>query len=212
MVLIKRKHEELEIKKSVYGDGKLWFRGPIIGKSSSRPVYLATLKKPTWRLTHLPILMVMKSAEVSDFAMLQREAMVLNNFHACPYIHRCFGEEIMTGYCNCIIYNILLKYGSGGTVADLIKKSGGRALLESDVRCYTRHIIEGLDCVHSFGYVDRALKPENIIVVSISTSVGIEYVANAGDFGLAKTEKQMRKMMTMSKSYKLRGYFRFLSP
>ncbi|GMQ09312.1 hypothetical protein CsSME_00052734 [Camellia sinensis var. sinensis] len=178
MVLIKRKHEELEIKKSVYGDGKLWFRGPIIGKSSSGPVYLATLKKPTWRLTHLPILMVMKSAEVSDFAMLQREAMVLNNFHACPYIYRCFGEEIMTGYCNCIIYNILLKYGSGGTLADLIKKSGGRALLESDVRCYTRHIIEGLDCVHSFGYVDRALKPENIIVVSISTSVGIEYVAN----------------------------------
>ncbi|THG16795.1 hypothetical protein TEA_022004 [Camellia sinensis var. sinensis] len=85
----------------------------------------------------------------------------------------------MTGYCNCIIYNILLKYGSGGTLADLIKKSGGRALLESDGRCYTRHIIEGLDCVHSSGYVDRALKPENIIVVSINTSIGIEYVAKA---------------------------------
>ncbi|THG11166.1 sporulation protein kinase pit1-like [Camellia sinensis] len=211
-VLIKRKHEKLDIKKSVYGNGKLWFRGPIIRKSSSGPVYLATLEKPTWRLTYLPILMVVKSAEVSDSAMLQREAMVLNNFHACPYIYRCFREEIMTGYCNCIIYNILLKYGSGGTLADLIKKSGGRALLESDVRCYTRHIIEGLDCVHSYGYVHHALKPENIIVVSISTSTGIEYVAKIGDFGLAKTEKQMRKMMTMSKSYKLRGNIRCLSP
>ncbi|KAL7179826.1 hypothetical protein ACSBR1_043101 [Camellia fascicularis] len=212
MVLIKRKHEELEIKKSVHGDGKLWFRGPIIGKSSSGPVYLATLKKPTWRLTHLPILTVVKSTEVSDSAMLQREAMVLSNFHACPYIYRCFREEIMTGYCNRIIYNILLEYGSGRTLADLIKKSGGRVLLESDVRCYTKHILEGLDCVHSSGYVHRALKPENIIIVSISTGAGTEYVAKVGDFGLAKIEKQMRKMMTMSKSYKLRGNIRCLSP
>ncbi|KAL7162045.1 hypothetical protein ACSBR2_042507 [Camellia fascicularis] len=95
MVLIMRKHEELEIKKSVSGYGKLWFRRPIIGKSSSRPVCLVTLKKPKWRLTHLPILMVVKSAEVSDSTMLQREAMVLSNFHACRYIYPCFEEEIM---------------------------------------------------------------------------------------------------------------------
>ncbi|KAL7162054.1 hypothetical protein ACSBR2_042516 [Camellia fascicularis] len=82
----------------------------------------------------------------------------------------------MTGYYNRIIYNILLEYGSGRTLADLIKKSGGRVLLESDVRCYTRHIIEGLDCVHSSGYVHRALKPENIIIVSITTSTGTKYV------------------------------------
>ncbi|KAL7162083.1 hypothetical protein ACSBR2_042539 [Camellia fascicularis] len=191
---------------------KLWFKGPIIRKSSSGPVYLATLKKLKWRLTHLPILIVVKSAEVSDSAMLQREAMVLSNFHACPCIYHCFGEEIMTSDCNRITYNILLEYGSGGTLADLIKKSGGRGLPESDVRCYTRHILEGLDCVHSFGYVHRALKPENIIIVSISTSIGTKYVAKVGDFGLAKTEWQMRKMMTMSKSYKLRGNIRCLSP
>ncbi|KAI7986330.1 Mitogen-activated protein kinase kinase kinase 17 [Camellia lanceoleosa] len=184
MVLIKRKHEELEIKKSVYGDGKLWFKGPIIEKSSTRPVYLATLKKPKWRLTHLPILMVVKSAKVSDSVVLQREAMVLSNFHARPYIYHCFGEEIMTGDCNRIIYNILLEYGPNGTIADLIKKSGGRGLPKSDVRCYTRHILEGLDCVHSSGYVHRALKPENIIIVSISTSTGTKYVAKVGDFGL----------------------------
>ncbi|XP_028104820.1 serine/threonine-protein kinase 17B-like [Camellia sinensis] len=83
----------------------------------------------------------------------------------------------MTGDCNRIIYNILLEYGSGRTLADLIKKSGGRGLSESDVRCYTRHILEGLDCVHSSGYVHRALKPENIIIVSISTGTGTKYVA-----------------------------------
>ncbi|XP_028096677.1 mitogen-activated protein kinase kinase kinase 17-like [Camellia sinensis] len=184
----------------------------IIGKSSSGLVYLATLKKPKWRLTHLPVLMAVKSAEVSDSALLQREAIVLSNFHACPYIYRCFGDEIMTDDRNRIIYNLLLEYGSGGTLANLIKKSGGEGLPESDVRRYTRHILEGLDCVHSCGYVHHALKPENIIIVPIITRTGAEYIAKIGDFGLAKRAKQMRKMMMMSKSCKLRGSLRYSSP
>ncbi|KAL7162093.1 hypothetical protein ACSBR2_042549 [Camellia fascicularis] len=156
--------------------------------------------------------MAMKSAEVSDSALLQREAIVLSNLHACPYIYRCFGEEIMTGDRNRIIYNLLLEYASGGTLANLIKKSGGEGLPESDVRRYIRHILEGLDCVHSCGYVHRALKPENIIIVPIITGTGTEYVAKIGDFGLAKRAKQMRKMMTMSKSCKLRGSLEYSSP
>ncbi|KAF5932511.1 hypothetical protein HYC85_028682 [Camellia sinensis] len=212
MVLMKRKHKEFKIKKSVYGDGNKWFRGSIIGKSSSGLVYLATLKKPKWRLTHLPVLMAVKSAEVSDSALLQREAIVLSNFYACPYIYRCFGDEIMTDDRNRIIYNLLLEYGSGGTLANLIKKSGGEGLPESDVRRYTRHILEGLDCVHSCGYVHHALKPENIIIVPIITRTGAEYIAKIGDFGLAKRAKQMRKMMMMSKSCKLGGSLRYSSP
>ncbi|GMQ09325.1 hypothetical protein CsSME_00052745 [Camellia sinensis var. sinensis] len=157
----------------------------IIGKSSSGLVYLATLKKPKWRLTHLPVLMAVKSAEVSDSALLQREAIVLSNFHACPYIYRCFGDEIMTDDRNRIIYNLLLEYGSGGTLANLIKKSGGEGLPESDVRRYTRHILEGLDCVHSCGYVHHALKPKNIIIVPIITRTGAEYIAKiVADKGL----------------------------
>ncbi|XP_028096629.1 calcium-dependent protein kinase 4-like [Camellia sinensis] len=202
MVLMKRKHEELEIKKSVYGDGNKWFRGSIIGKSSSGPVYLATLKKPKWRLTHLPVLMAVKSAEVSDSALLQREALVLRNFHACPYIYRCFGEEVFTSDRNRMVYNLLLEYGSSGTLADVVKKTGGNGLPESDVRRYTRYILEGLDCVHSAGYVHRALKPENIIIVPIITSTGTEYIAKIGDFGLAKKSEQARKIFRMPISYK----------
>ncbi|GMQ09320.1 hypothetical protein CsSME_00052742 [Camellia sinensis var. sinensis] len=212
MVLMKRKHEELEIKKSVYGDGNKWFRGSIIGKSSSGPVYLATLKKPKWRLTHLPVLMAVKSAEVSDSALLQREALVLRNFHACPYIYRCFGEEVFTSDRNRMVYNLLLEYGSSGTLADVVKKTGGNGLPESDVRRYTRYILEGLDCVHSAGYVHRALKPENIIIVPIITSTGTEYIAKIGDFGLAKKSEQARKIFRMPISYKLRGSLQYSSP
>ncbi|CAL5361658.1 unnamed protein product [Camellia sinensis] len=212
MVLMKRKHEELEIKKDVYGDGNKWFRGSIIGKSSSGPVYLATLKKPKWRLTHLPVLMAVKSAEVSDSALLQREALVLRNFHACPYIYRCFGEEVFTSDRNRMVYNLLLEYGSGGTLADVVKKTGGNGLPESDVRRYTRYILEGLDCVHSAGYVHRALKPENIIILPIITSTGTEYIAKIGDFGLAKKSEQSRKIFRMPISYKLRGSLQYSSP
>ncbi|CAL5440426.1 unnamed protein product [Camellia sinensis] len=209
---MKRKHEELEIKKGVYGDGNKWFRGSIIGKSSSGPVYLATLKKPKWRLTHLPVLMAVKSAEVSDSALLQREALVLRNFHACPYIYRCFGEEVFTSDRNRMVYNLLLEYGSGGTLADVVKKTGGNGLPESDVRRYTRYILEGLDCVHSAGYVHRALKPENIIILPIITSTGTEYIAKIGDFGLAKKSEQSRKIFRMPISYKLRGSLQYSSP
>ena len=68
----------------------------------------------------MPVLMAVKSAEVSDSALLQRESLVLRNFHACHYIYRCFGEEVFTSDRNRMVYNLLLEYGSGGTLADVI--------------------------------------------------------------------------------------------
>lgn len=94
----------------------------------------------------------------------------------------------------------------------MIKKTGGNGLPESDVRRYTRYILEGLDCVHSAGYVHRALKPDNIIIVPIITSTGTEYIAKIGDFGLAKKSEQARKILTMPTSYKLRGSLQYSSP
>ncbi|XP_028063989.1 mitogen-activated protein kinase kinase kinase 2-like [Camellia sinensis] len=52
----------------------------------------------------------------------------------------------------------------------------------------------------------------NIIIVLIITGTGTEYVAKIGDFGLAKRAKQMRMMVTMSKSCKLRGSLGYSSP
>ncbi|KAE9467681.1 hypothetical protein C3L33_00413, partial [Rhododendron williamsianum] len=48
-----------------------------------------------------------------------------------PNIIGCFGEEITTGENGEMVYNLLLEYGSGGTLADLIEKSGGCGLPES---------------------------------------------------------------------------------
>ncbi|KAI7985238.1 putative serine/threonine-protein kinase CPE1738 [Camellia lanceoleosa] len=85
--------------------------------------------------------------------------------------------------------------------------------METHPLAYTNgcEVCRDLDCVHSSGYVHRALQPDNIIIVPVSTSTRTEteYVAKNGDFGLANAEKQM---MTTSKSYKLRGNIRYLSP
>ncbi|KAF2322370.1 hypothetical protein GH714_012984 [Hevea brasiliensis] len=41
-----------------------------------------------------------------------------------------------------MLYNLLLKYAYGGTLADLIKRSGGCGLPESDVKRHTRSILK----------------------------------------------------------------------
>ncbi|GFZ04011.1 mitogen-activated protein kinase kinase kinase 21 [Actinidia rufa] len=81
------------------GDGLSWFRGPIIGKGSFGSVYQANLKRPRLRFGCFLAVMAMKSAEIS--------------------------VPITIGENGEMVYNLLLEFASGGTLADLIKKSGG---------------------------------------------------------------------------------------
>ncbi|CAK9157475.1 unnamed protein product, partial [Ilex paraguariensis] len=205
----KRKHEELE-QPGLYGHGRKWFRGPMIGKGSSGSVYLATSKEPKSRLTHFPAQMAVKSAEISDSCTLQKERMVLSNLQGCPYVRCCYGEEITYGERGEMVYNLLLEYGSAGTLADMIKKTGRTGLPESDVQRYTRYIVLGLQSIHRYGYVLRDLKPENIILFPItSASNSTKYVVKIGDYGSAKKVMSMKKRRL---NPYLRGNIKYLSP
>jgi serine/threonine protein kinase len=44
-----------------------------------------------------------------------------------------------------------MEYALGGTLDDLIKKSGGKLMVERDVQKYTRKIVKGLCCMHEKG-------------------------------------------------------------
>ncbi|KAI8019976.1 Mitogen-activated protein kinase kinase kinase 17 [Camellia lanceoleosa] len=191
------------------GDGVAWFRGAMIGKGGFGSVYLANLKKPKLKYGCFPAIMAVKSAEVSVSGSIQKEREVLSNLGQCPYIIRCFGDEITMGLNGEMVFNLLLEYGSGGTLADLIKKSGGSGLLESDVRCYTRSILRGLNHIHDCGYVHCDLKPENILIVSKTTGTTTKLRVKIGDFGLAKraTRNKKRKLDPY-----LRGTPMYLSP
>ncbi|KAA8540561.1 hypothetical protein F0562_024520 [Nyssa sinensis] len=186
--------QEVE-QKSVYnhGDGVAWFRGAMIGKGSFGSVYLATLKKPRSRYGYLPSVFAVKSAEVSVSGSIQKEREAFSNIQRCPSIIKCFGEEITTGDNGEMVFNLLLEYGSGGTLAGLIKKSGGSGLPESDVKFYTRSILQGLNLIHECGYVHCDIKPENILLVPVTTDGITKFRAKIADFGLAKRAKQDKK-------------------
>lgn len=193
-----------------YGDGVAWKRGAMLGKGSFGSVYLATLKKPRSKYSCLPSVMAVKSAEVSVSGSIQKEREVLSNVKGCPNIIQCFGEETTTGVNGVMVFNLLLEYGSGGTLAEKIKKSGGNGLPEFEVRCYTRSILKGLNFIHEIGYVHCDLKPENILLVPNNAGGGrAGFRAKIGDFGLAKRVKQCKKR-------KLEPYWRgtptYLSP
>ncbi|XAR50450.1 Mitogen-activated protein kinase kinase kinase [Bertholletia excelsa] len=206
---MKRNREEYEVQQG--GDGVGWFRGALIGKGSFGSVYLATSKKRNSRFRCLPEVMAVKSAEVSMSGSIQKEREALNNIGRCSNIIRCFGEEITTGKNGAMMYNLLLEYGSGGTLADLIKKSGGSGLPEPDVRHYTRSILRGLNHIHERGYVHCDLKPENILLVPNTACAGTKFQVKIGDFGLAKRAK-LSKKRKLDLDPCLRGTPMYLSP
>ncbi|KAL2479012.1 mitogen-activated protein kinase kinase kinase 21 [Forsythia ovata] len=202
--------QEVEVRDK-YGDGLAWFRRSMIGKGGFGCVYLAILKNPISKHSYFPSVMAVKSAEVSVSGSIQKEREVFTNVKGCPNIIRCFGEEITMGDNGLMVYNLLLEYGSGGTLADRIKKFGGNSLPDFEVKVYARCILRGLNHIHGIGYVHCDLKPDNILLVSNARSGRIiEFRAKIGDFGLAKRRTKQ------SKKRKLESYWRgtpmYLSP
>lgn len=229
MERMKRRNKEGEVEGKVmdeqkkminainkYGDGVAWCRGEMLGKGSFGSVYFATLKKPRSKYCCFPPVMAVKSAEVSVSGSIQKEKEVFSQVKGCANIIRCYGEETTVGENGTMAYNLLLEYGSGGTLADMINHSGGRGLPEFQVRCYTKSLLLGLKHIHEIGYVHCDMKPENILLVPnnygwVRTGEGEipQFRAKIGDFGLAKKEKQ-------SKKRKLEAYWRgtprYMSP
>ncbi|KAK1358134.1 Mitogen-activated protein kinase kinase kinase yoda [Heracleum sosnowskyi] len=191
-----------------HGDGVSWYRGALIGKGNFGCVYLANLKKPKSKFRCFPNVMAVKCAEVSISGSIQKEREVLDNIGRCDYVIRCFGDEITGGENGEMVYNLLLEYGSGGTLVDVIDRVGGGGLVELDVKRYTRDLVRGIYWIHSKGYVHCDLKPDNVMMVGNCGSG--EFRAKIGDLGLAK------RGMRSNKKRKLDPYFRgtamYLSP
>ncbi|KAG8390773.1 hypothetical protein BUALT_Bualt01G0118300 [Buddleja alternifolia] len=191
----KRKYDKVEVK-NLSGDGKKWCRGPMIGSSSSGLIFLATLKRRRSpdriiadRLCR-PV-MAVKSTRMSNSFTLLEEKMVLDDLQECPYIRRIFGEETTVGMTGEEAYNILLEYPSGGTLEDLIKRSGSEGLPENEVWHYTRCLLLGLHHMHSHGYVHRNLKPENIMLVRW----GVGCMAKIGEYESVIRVEMLKKRL-----------------
>ncbi|KAJ4963685.1 hypothetical protein NE237_023624 [Protea cynaroides] len=176
-----------------------WKRGKSVGRGSFCSVNLA-FRAGDCSLGELPQLMAVKSSAVSECSSLQREREILAHLRDCPEIVRCLGDDYTIENSR-QFYNVFLEYASRGTLADLLKKSGG-ALPELDVRCYTRSILRGLRCIHESGFVHCDIKLQNILVYSAPDDSDDVKIA---DFGLAKKAGEVEKM-------NLRGTPLYMSP
>ncbi|GFZ17094.1 hypothetical protein Acr_26g0003640 [Actinidia rufa] len=166
----------------------------------------------------LPSLMAVKSAPLHKSRSLFRERRLLQEFQSCPHILRCFGAETTTEH-GTQWHNIFLEYASGGSLADRIQNSGGGRLPESEVRHYTKSVLEGLSHIHEQGYIHCDIKPHNILLVETESESDLkkrkrvverEVNAKIADFGLAMRAGQRR--VERENRRKLRGTPMYIAP
>ncbi|KAK9166324.1 hypothetical protein Scep_001515 [Stephania cephalantha] len=134
-----------------------WSRGKMIGEVGYAKIYLATLKTPN---TEFPPLMAVKSATSVNTRKLQNEKQILTDLKECPQIIQCYGDDITTFKGN-TFYDVFLEFAPNGDLLDLIEK---KQINETDIRRYTRSILQGLQYIHKKGYVHYDIKPHNILI------------------------------------------------
>ncbi|KAE8690895.1 Serine carboxypeptidase 44 [Hibiscus syriacus] len=159
--------------RALYGSSSTlqWIKMKNLGAGSNGVVELVEMINPA----HM--LVAVKTSPLS-VSSLEREYRILEIFFDCPYVVQCYVQFPAFGRDN-----LILEYAQGGDLFDLIEKYGGR-IPESDVRCYTKMILQGLSFVHRRGYVHCDIKPENILVFPYQ--FGNRYNLKLADFGLAK--------------------------
>ncbi|KAG6529094.1 mitogen-activated protein kinase kinase kinase 20-like [Zingiber officinale] len=153
-----------------------WSRGEVLGRGSFATVSLAHVRLLSGDHP-LPPLMAVKSTPLSASAVLRNEEDVLSRLDDCPYLIRCFYSDVVSS-CTEESYNIFLEYAGGGSLRDLLLRSGGR-FPEPAVRRYARAILLGLNYIHECGYAHCDVKLQNVLVFDGGA-------VKISDFGLSK--------------------------
>jgi serine/threonine protein kinase len=133
-----------------------WFKMKVLGRGLYGTVHLAMATRNSTTGSSSSGFMAVKSAVIDKSFSLMKEAEILQEFVDCPEVVRGLGFDI-SYEGGMWFYNLLLEYALGGTLHDLIQKSGGK-LDERDIKKYTRMILRGLRCIHENGYVHCDLK------------------------------------------------------
>ncbi|KAL3635443.1 hypothetical protein CASFOL_019990 [Castilleja foliolosa] len=149
-----------------------WSRGHIIGHGASATVSTATLRSSGE-------ILAVKSVELLQSEPLQREHKILSTINH-PNIIGYRGCDITLENSNSM-FNLIMEYAPGGTLADVIRRSGAQ-LDESTISHYTCGVVKGLEYLHSRGIVHCDIKLSNILL-----SQG---EAKITDFGCAKAAEE----------------------
>uniref|UniRef100_A0A0E0JZ70 Protein kinase domain-containing protein n=1 Tax=Oryza punctata TaxID=4537 RepID=A0A0E0JZ70_ORYPU len=149
-----------------------WRRGPVIGRGATATVSIATERRTG-------DVFAVKSVDVVRAGVLRREQSMLSALTS-PFVVSCVGSDVSAavdgsgGAC----YDLFLEYAPGGSLADEIKRCGGRCE-EPLIRSRLGDVLRGLAYVHGAGIAHCDVKGRNVLV-------GADGRAMLADFGCAR--------------------------
>ncbi|KAK9161956.1 hypothetical protein Syun_002858 [Stephania yunnanensis] len=146
--------------------------------------------------------MAVKSATPINTRKLQNEKRILTDLKECPQIIQCYGDDV-TAFKGNTFYDVFLEFAPNGDLLDLIEK---KPINETDIRRYTRSILQGLQYIHNKGYVHCDIKPHNILIFPTKdgkTDVKIADFGEAKRVGSGKSRCIVVEMVTRRNAWKL---------
>ncbi|KAM0862648.1 hypothetical protein ACQ4PT_045130 [Festuca glaucescens] len=171
-----------------------WQRGPVIGRGASATVSIATD-----RLTG--DVFAVKSVGIALAGLLLREQSVLSALSS-PYVVSCVGSGVSAA-SDGSGYELLLELAPGGSLADEIRRCGGRCE-EPLIRSRVGDVLRGLAHVHGSGIAHCDVKARNVLV-------GADGRAKLADFGCARRTVEAEDLGN-SDAAAISGTPMFLSP
>jgi len=148
-----------------------WERGPVIGRGASATVSIATDRRTGQ-------VFAVKSVEMARAGALRHEQSVLSALSS-PYVVSCLGSGVSSdGGGGAASMDLFLEYAPGGSLADEIKRRGGRCD-EAVIQWRARDVLRGLAYVHAAGVAHCDVKARNVLL-------GGDGRAMLADFGCAR--------------------------
>ncbi|VVB02910.1 unnamed protein product [Arabis nemorensis] len=125
-----------------------------------------------------------KTSPIELMENLKKELRIMLHFRNHPRIIQASSDQLYLGMLlkDCYIY---MEYAFEGTLREIISAFQGKPLPEHVIGRSTRMILQGLEALHSHGYVHCDLKPSNVLLFP-STTLGDPWNVKLADFGLAK--------------------------
>lgn len=188
-----------------------WVKTKILGKGSYGTVSLAKpgIHPPGYSICDRSS--AVKSADIYRSSSLVMEGRIMYQLDGCHQIVRCFGEDVSVEKGQ-IIYNLLLEYAPGGTLADIIN-ARGNTIPEYEASMYAYMLLLGLSRIHQEGFTHCDLKPANILVFPRRKDGILVNRLKITDFGLVKKSDCPGGVISKhGPLYKLRGTPQYSSP
>lgn len=186
-----------DLYKSPLSDSGTWRRGQLLGQGTFGKVSLGLLEEHG-------LLVAVKEIDLKFLTPKQRRhtffelELLLDHVPPHPHLVHCFGSELHND-----VLAIFFEYCPGGSLSQLTKRFG--PLKEPLLKIYARHILLGLEHLHTQGIAHRDLKGSNVILDSWGN-------AKLADFGTAKKLSDPASAIVLELRENVRTFSRQKSP